>query len=168
MQLLLKNPKDPNEPRIGTYAEKSMEVHLELQNPKIRKNVEKKLKEVGFTEEESSLGRAKGEQREEKSSGPRRSGRTTSAKPSTTPTTKIEPSVVDKGKGLVSFGPTIRSGKRMENPLAALAKRGRKEKMTREKNLNITDDQDDDEEDLEANLVRRRRGGLTSSEGAST
>lgn len=41
VELLLKIPNDPSLPRIGTYEEKSAEVHLELKKPKIKRNVRK-------------------------------------------------------------------------------------------------------------------------------
>lgn len=58
VQMLVEIPKDSNKPRIGIYAEKSMEVHLKHKKPIIRKNVEKKLREPGYTSEEIAQGRA--------------------------------------------------------------------------------------------------------------
>lgn len=134
--MLLKNAKDPNEPRIGTYVEKSMEIHMEQKKHKIRKKVEKTLKDAGFTDEDITLGRAKATQREAESSGLRRSGRNTFANL----VAATKPGKDDKGNGSISSKPTTRSKKRKETPLVAPTKRGKKEKEMREKNMSVIHD----------------------------
>lgn len=52
VQVLLKSLKDTSEPRVGSYAEKYMEFHLEHKKPKIRKKVDEMLRNYGFTYEQ--------------------------------------------------------------------------------------------------------------------
>lgn len=40
---LLRKPKDPNEPRFGTYNEKGLQVHREMRAPEIERRVKKKV-----------------------------------------------------------------------------------------------------------------------------
>lgn len=97
---------------------------------------------------------------EGESLGLRRSSRIAPSKPSTAPAIKVEPSSTNKGKGPTSSRTTTRSGKRKVTPPVVPKKRGKEVKDTREKNLSITDDQDEEEEDPKEKLVRKRRGKL--------